>query len=162
MPNWFVHEKWAQKAGIDKSIAVSVNRSIDYGLDWAILDENEVAIVENVSNIYLQLLSFHEKDIEKKYSKKNLHVKACYLHHLLDYFRETRNDINDLDLIFDKFLQEKVIEEILDKDGNIISFREELEEIFQLLRQNKQNFFDDLKGSYLLSLEKNKNDNKIH
>jgi len=67
------------------------------------------------------------------------------LHHLLDFFKETHVNIHDINLVFEKFLQNKVIIEIKDSTGNNINFQEELNEIFDLLRKNKGELFTDLK-----------------
>lgn len=137
-----------------------MNRSIDYGITWA-LDDKKSKLAESDDPIILrQLKFFHEKDLEKKYSKENLYVKACYMHHLLDFFRETRVDINDMELIFKKFLESKVIVEYIDNDDNVINFQKEIDEIFQLLRENKYDFYEDLKGMYLLNSENNDIENK--
>ena len=125
------------------------------------LDENEIHYDElNEPALLSQLKYLHQKDVKKQYEKKNSYVKAYYLHHLLDYFRETRFDINNLELIFQKFKEEKVVVEFSDSSGKIINFQNELNEIFQLLRECKQELYDDLKGSYLLSLETKENSNE--
>ena len=137
-----------------------MNRSIDYGITWA-LDDKKSKLAESDDPIILrQLKFFHERDIEKKYSNKNLYVKACYMHHLLDFFRETRVDINYMELVFKKFLESKVIVEYIDNDDNVINFQKEIDEIFQLLRENKYEFYEDLKGMYLLNSENNDIENK--
>ena len=137
-----------------------MNRSIDYGITWA-LDDKKSKLAESDDPIILrQLKFFHEKDLEKKYSKENLYVKACYMHHLLDFFRETRVDINYMELVFKKFLESKVIVEYIDNDDNVINFQKEINEIFQLLRENKYEFYEDLKGMYLLNSENNDIENK--
>ncbi|MFX0186527.1 MAG: hypothetical protein ACFE8A_02200 [Candidatus Hodarchaeota archaeon] len=105
---------------------------------------------ENERIIDRQLKYFYLMDKEKKYSNENLYIKAYYLHHLLDYFTETRVEINNIELIFDKFLEDKVIVELSD-NGKIINFRKEIKEIFQLLRENKQELYDDFKGLHLIS-----------
>ena len=79
---------------------------------------------------------------------QNSYVKAFILHHLLDYFRETRVNINDINLVFEKFLQNKVIIEISDSKGNKIDFQKEMGEIFNLLRDNKNELYEDLRGKY--------------
>ena len=139
-----------------------MNRFIDYGLDWALaLDDKRSKLAEIDDPIILrQLKFFHERDLEKKYSKENLYVKACYMHHLLDFFRETRVDINDMELVFNKFLESKVIIEYIDNDDNNINFQKEVDEIFHLLRENKYEFYEDLKGMYLLNSENNDSENK--
>lgn len=104
---------------------------------------------EDDSNILRQLKYFYQKDMEKKFSDKWLYVKAFYLHHLLDFFKETRFDVYDLDLVFKNFLQEKVPTEISDISGKSISFQKELEELFDLLRKNKQELYNDLHGANL-------------
>lgn len=107
-----------------------------------------------------QLKYFYQKDLEKKYHKEKLYVKAYYLHHLLDYFRETRFNISNIELIFQKFIEEKVVIELSDISGKTINFQNELDEVFQLLREHKQELYNDLKGTYLLSLESKKNSNE--
>lgn len=82
------------------------------------------------------------------------------MHHLLDFFRETRVDINDMELVFKEFLELKVIIKYIDNDDNIINFQKEVNEIFQLIRENKHEFYEDLKGMYLLNSEKNDIENK--
>lgn len=137
-----------------------MNRSIDYGITWA-LDDKKSKLAESDDPIILrQLKFFHERDLEKKYSKENLYVKACYMHHLLDFFRETRVDINDIELVFKKFLELKVKVEYIDNDDNVINFQKEIDENFQLLRENKKEFYEDLKGMYLLNSENNDIENK--
>jgi hypothetical protein len=103
-----------------------------------------------------QLRHFYKKDLEAKYSKEYLYVKAFYVHHLLDYFRETRFDIHDLDLIFKKFLQEKIIDEIYLDKGNKINFQKEILSIFKLFRTNKDQLFADLEGDYISPTPKKK------
>jgi len=143
-----VHSKWAKKVGIDKFIADFVDRNIDYGSSWAFTKhENDFSVKEYESPIAKQLNFFYQKDLDEKYDP-NSYVKAYYLHHLLDYFRETRVNINDLDLVFEKFLQRKVIIEFTDSDGNEINYREVVEELFKLLKDNKKELLSDLKGGY--------------
>ena len=138
-----------------------MNTFIDYGAQYTVNDENDGLYNDpNDSTLLSQLKYFYQKDIEKKYTKEKWYIKAYYLHHLLDYFRETRFDINNLELIFQKYLDEKVASEFSDSTGKTINFQNELEEIFQLLREYKQELYSDLKGSYLLSLESKKNSKK--
>ncbi|MFO7797188.1 MAG: hypothetical protein ACQERB_08345 [Promethearchaeati archaeon] len=140
IPNWFIHIKWAQMAGIPLKIAEFVNRSIDYGSDWAVEHEDEgtqEGVFEN--NIHRQLVYFYNKDIDKK----NF-VKACYLHHLLDYFKETYVNINNEDLVFQKFLEHKVISKISYKNKREISFEKEISELFQLIKNQKKTLYSDL------------------
>ena len=147
-----MHSKWAKKAGIDKFIADYVNRNIDYGSSWAFNGrENDFSVEEYESTAAKQLNFFHQKDLEEDYSYKP-YVKAYYLHHLLDYFRETRVNINDIDLVFEKFLQNKVIIEITDSEEKEIHFNEVIEEVFKLLKENKKELYEDLKGGYLADL----------
>lgn len=96
-----------------------------------------------------QLRYFFKKDKNLKRTEENLHVKAFYIHHLLDYFRETRYDRQKLDLIFRKFLQEKVIDEISLDNGNKINFQTEIQSIFELFRNHKDQVLADLEGDYI-------------
>jgi len=143
-------------AGIDELIANVVDRNIDYGTTWAFNSNNNDHSNDDESVIVKQLKFFHQKDLEKKYSDKNLYVKAFYLHHLLDYFRETRFDIYDIDLIFDKFLQEKVKTQIVNYKGKEINFQIEIHQIFDLLKKNKRELYSDLRGEYLTRLDNKK------
>ncbi len=143
-------------AGIDGLIANVVDRNIDYGTTWAFDPHNNDASNDDESVIVKQLKFFHQKDLEKKFSDKNLYVKAFYLHHLLDYFRETRFDIYDIDLIFDKFLQEKVKTQIVNCKGKKINFQNEIYQIFDLLKKNKRELYSDLRGKYLTRLDNKK------
>lgn len=140
MPNWFIHMNWTQKAKIPKKIAEFVNRSIDYGSDWVNNTTSEVSNIDE-SPFYQQLVFFYDKD----HDHKN-YVKACYLHHLLDYFKETNVDVRDFHLVFKRFLQKKAVIEICDLKGNKVKFNKLVEEIFQLLRENKEELLQDLFG----------------
>ena len=84
-------------------------------------------------------------------------MKACYLHYLLDFFKETNVNIFDVDLVFEKFLQKKIYIEIVDENNRKVSFQHEIDEIFRLIKENKDELFDDLKGAYLINKEKSKN-----
>ncbi|MFX0034425.1 MAG: hypothetical protein ACFE9I_02145 [Candidatus Hermodarchaeota archaeon] len=75
------------------------------------------------------------------------------MHHLLDFFKETSVNIYDLELVFQKFKSDKAIEEISDSLGNIYNFKTEMDEIFQLIRENREELFYDLKGEYFSNLE---------
>jgi len=143
-------------AGIDELIANVVDRNIDYGTTWAFNSNNNNPSNDDESVIVKQLKFFHQKDLEKFFSDKNLYVKAFYLHHLLDYFRETRFDIYDIDLIFDKFLQEKVKTQIVNNKGKEINFQIEIHQIFDLLKKNKRELYSDLRGEYLTRLDNKK------
>ncbi|MFW9900828.1 MAG: hypothetical protein ACFFDY_06030 [Candidatus Thorarchaeota archaeon] len=122
-----------------------VNRAVDYGFNWAFYKQDIVnSDINNENRIFRQIQYFYEKDKNKKG-----YIKALYLHHLLDFFKETHVNINDINLVFEKFLQNKVILEIADAEGNRINFQEEIEEIFNLLKDNKGELYKDLKGEYL-------------
>jgi len=97
---------------------------------------------------------FHQKDLENEKDNKNSYVKAFYLHHLLDYFRETRINIYDIDLVFKNFLLEKIGPEIVNRKGFKISFFNEIQQIFNLLKKNKKELYSDLRGEYLTNLDK--------
>lgn len=130
-----------------------MNRALDYGFIWVKYKENDVAIEQNNENIIFQQLNyFHEKE-----KKKKGYIKALYLHHLLDFFKETYVNIRNIDLVYEKFLQDKVLVEISDSDGLSINFQDDINEIFKLIRENKEEVYNDLKGEYLLNLKKSKN-----
>ncbi|MCK4381521.1 MAG: hypothetical protein KAW51_10315 [Candidatus Lokiarchaeota archaeon] len=130
-----------------------VNRTLDYGFNWTIYQEDNIDIENhNDSIIFQQLTYFNEKNKNKKG-----YIKALYLHHLLDFFKETYVNIYDMDLVFKKFLQDKVLIEIMDSEGNKTNFQEEIQDIFQLLRENKEDLYIDLKGEYFPEFEKSKN-----
>ena len=131
---------WAEKAGIPKKIAEFVNRSIDYGSDWIINTTLRAPHIDD-GPFYQQLVFFYDKD----HDRKNF-VRACYLHHLLDYFKETNVDVNQLNIVFENFLKRKAVVEILDMNGNKVDFVEIIEELFQLLRENKKELLNDLFG----------------
>ncbi|TFF97288.1 MAG: hypothetical protein EU547_04750 [Promethearchaeota archaeon] len=140
MPNWFVHMDWCQKAGIPKKIAEFVNRSIDYGSDW-IVNKTPGDLNIDEGPFYQQLVYFYNKDNERK-----VYVKACYLHHLLDFFKETNVDVYQLDLVFKKFLNQKAVINIIDLNGNKVNFEGIIDNLFQLLRNNKKELLVDLFG----------------
>jgi len=141
IPNWFIHNKWAKKAGIKKDIANMVNRALDYGFNWAFYKQDDAEFeIKNESIIIQQLKYFYEKDKDKRG-----YIKALYLHHLLDFFKETYVKVYKLDLVFEKFLQNKVVVEMKDSEGKSIIFQEEIDEVFELVRNNKEELFKDLK-----------------
>ena len=144
-----MHSKWAKKAGIDKIIADFVNRNIDYGTSWAFADgEKEYCVDEYESVVAKQLNFFHQKDLEEQYNHNN-YVKAFYLHHLLDYFKETRINIYEINAVFDQFLKEKIETKTITNEGNEVNFSIEIHQIFDFLRKNKEELYSDLKGGYL-------------
>ena len=150
-----MHSKWAKKAGIDDFIANYVNRNIDYGTSWAFSDNGDSSHYStNESVVFQQLHFFRQKDLNNEKDDQNSYVKAFYLHHLLDYFRETRVNINNIDLVFENFLLEKIGPEIVNNKGIKISFFNEIQQIFNLLKKNKKELYSDLRGEYLTNLDK--------
>ncbi|MHA1460952.1 MAG: hypothetical protein ACTSO8_05675, partial [Promethearchaeota archaeon] len=104
--------------GIDDFIAYYVNRNIDYGTSWAFPDYNDSRYYNSNESVAIQqLYFFYQKDLENDKDNKNTYVKAFYLHHLLDYFRETRINVYDIDLVFENFLLDKIGPEIVNKKG---------------------------------------------
>ncbi len=93
---------------------------------------------DNESTIFRQLRYFYDRD-----PKGLVYVKAAYAHFLLDFFMETIVDIHDVDRVFDKFLEDMVVD-IADVHGTTINFRKELEELFSLLRANRQELYEDI------------------
>ena len=104
----------------------------------------------NETKIYQQLKYFYEK------KKKKGYIKAVYLHHLLDFFKETHIDIHKIDLVFEKFLQDKVVVDISDSEGTVINFQDEINEVFRIIKENKDELYEDLRGEYIFNLEKSK------
>jgi hypothetical protein len=90
---------------------------------------------------------FYQKDLEENY-KCNSYVKAYYLHHLLDYFKETRINIYEINAVFDQFLEEKIETETINNEGKKVNFLKEIHQIFDVIRKNKEELFSDLKGGY--------------
>ncbi len=128
-----------------------VNRFIDYGAHCGIHDSSEENYYqEEDSTLLRQLKYFYKKDLEKKFCNENLYIKAYYLHHLLDFFRETRVYIYDMENVFKEFCAKKIITTLVLNKGEIVTFKEELEEIFTLFRKNKEELYEDLKGTYSL------------
>lgn len=119
-----------------------VNRALDYGFNWALYKLDDVGFENNNESIIFQQLRY----FCEKYKDKKGYVKALYLHHLLDYFKETHLNVYDIDLVFEKFIENKVIIEITDSEGKIINFQEDLEEIFKLVKENKKEFYEDITG----------------
>jgi hypothetical protein len=71
-------------------------------------------------------------------------VKACYLHHILDYFKETHVNLFDLELVFQRFLENKVVSEISFNNSKLVSFKKEIVEIFELIRKHRNELYTDL------------------
>ena len=141
IPNWYIHNKWAEKAGLSKSIADYVNRIIDYGFNWMFHKDEEFDVNDRIeTKVYQQLKYFYDK-------KKNAeYIKAVYLHHLLDFFKETHIDIHNIDLVFERYLQDKVVYEISNSEGVIINFQDEINDVFRVIRENKEELYKDLIG----------------
>ncbi len=144
MPNWVIHSKWTDKANIDRLIANYVNQNIDYGTEWAFSEESRNSIDEEETNTSRQLKFFYQKDLDKQYSNEKMYVKAFYIHHLLDFLKETRLSVRDFDIIFANFLKKKVPSEIIDEKGECINFMKEIDEIFSLFNENYDELLEDL------------------
>ncbi|TXT63808.1 MAG: hypothetical protein BAJALOKI3v1_310037 [Promethearchaeota archaeon] len=71
-------------------------------------------------------------------------MKACYLHHILDYFKETHVNLFDLELVFQRFLENKVVSEISFNNSKLVSFKKEIVEIFELIRKHRNELYTDL------------------
>lgn len=124
-----------------------MDRNIDYGTEWTFNEKLKHLFDEEDSIVLKQLKFFHYKDLEKKYSKEQSYVKAFYLHHLLDFFMETRVNIYNIQQVFHEFLERKVVIEFTDKNGEIINFQKQVNGIFNLLLENKEELYLDLKGN---------------
>ena len=134
-----------------------MNRNIDYGTSWAFSDKDDSSYYSTKESAVIQQLHFfHLKDLENEKENENSYIKAFYLHHLLDYFKETRININDIELVFEKFLLEKIGSELVNDKGNKISFSNEIQQIFNLLKKNRKELYSDLRGEYLTNLDKKK------
>ena len=62
-------------------------------------------------------------------------------------------------MVFEKFLQNKIIVDISDSEGNVINFQNEINEVFRIIKENKDELYEDLRGEYLFNLEKSKLEN---
>jgi hypothetical protein len=113
-------------------------------------ENNDNTRDNNEDRIILQQLGYFFKREEKNPG----YIKALYLHHLLDFFKETHVNIQNIDKVYEKFLQDKVIAEISNVNGEIINFHNDIDEIFELLRANIEELYEDLKGEYTANLEK--------
>ena len=51
-------------------------------------------------------------------------------------------------------MQEKVVTKFVDDLDNTISFENELNEIFLLLKENREELYNDLQGEYLVNSKK--------
>ena len=103
-------------------------------------EENLEINERSETKIYQQLKYFYSRKKNREY------IKAIYLHHLLDFFKETFIDIHDMDLVFDRYLQDKVVCEISNSEGVVINFQDEINDIFRVIRENKEELYKDLKG----------------
>ncbi len=128
--------KWAKKVGIPEGIANITNRVIDYGFNWVFSAKSE-NIKNNDDPRFLHLTYFYEMD-----PKNKNYIKAYYLHRALDHLKETRH--KELDKALKKFETEKCLIEIERPNGQIITFKKELEGILTLLRQNEKNVLSDI------------------
>ena len=105
-------------------------------------EEKDINAEENNDNLlFRQLKFFYEKG-----KKNNNYIKALFLHHLLDFFKETNVDINNLELVLEKFLEKKITFIITDSEGKEVNFKEELNDIFQLIRRDKPELLYDIKS----------------
>ena len=140
IPNWFIHVKWASRAGISEATAHVVNRIIDYGSfsTFFMIDKDSNKDVDNPQ--YYELKYMHDKE-----PVTGEFVKAYILHLVLDHFKETRH--KDFTKAIDEFLAEKVLSEIQLPDGSILSFGKELEEIITFVKENKTEILDDVHGA---------------
>jgi hypothetical protein len=145
MPNWEIHNKWTIKAGIDPLIANFVDRNIDYGTEWAFIENQQTNNEADDPITLRQLKFFYKKDLEKKYDNDFLYVKAYYLHHLLDFLKETRFSLNEIDNFFLEFLKKKVFREFVNEKHKIINFDKEIHEIREIVENNKEELMNDLK-----------------
>ena len=125
-----------------------MNRNIDYGTSWAFIESrDDFSVEEYKSNMAKQLIYFHQQDIDGG-NGHNSHIKAFFLHHLLDYFKETRINISNINAVFEIFLKEKIEIEIITNSGKKVNFLNEIHQIFDFLRKNKEELYSDLKGGY--------------
>ena len=55
-------------------------------------------------------------------------------------------------MVFEKFLQNK----ISDSEGTVINFQDEINEVIRIIKENKDELFEDLREEYIFNLEKSK------
>jgi hypothetical protein len=104
MPEWKIHNKWAEKAGISKEVSGFVNLLIDFPqkcqefLDFC--DREQAArIYKGGKSTRMTILPLirHNSARNKKYARKiqleflrqkgDEYIKAWYLHQILDYLK---------------------------------------------------------------------------
>lgn len=128
--------KWAHTAGIPEGIANITNRVIDYGFNWVYSAKSDIK--NNDDPRFLHLTYFYEMD-----PKNKNHIKAYYLHRVLDHLKETRH--KELGKALKEFETEKCLIEIERPNGQIINFRKEIDSILSLLRDNENKVLADIR-----------------
>lgn len=59
-------------------------------------------------------------------------------------------------MVFEKFLQNKIIVDISDSEGTVINFQDEINEVIRIIKENKDELYEDLREEYIFNLEKSK------
>ncbi len=149
MPEWRVHDKWAERLGISKEVSREVNAEIDSIDDPRFHDYGRVIVLGrwDFSYLYPVLRSFLER------WRREDAVKAFLLHHILDYMDallsspsvQLSNAINFIDKLISNLR--------VDAERNL---RGELRdvvirscsEIHELIKGNVKEIIADLKREY--------------
>ncbi len=139
MPNWYIHLKWALKAGVSENVAHVVNRSIDYGASFVFFALKRKHAMENDDRRYHELLYLYEKDPEHLE-----YVKAYYMHFLLDHLKETKK--KELASALDEYKQEKALLEVILEDGRVVSFLKMVDDLISLLLEHEAEVTADVYG----------------
>nr|MDO8119437.1 hypothetical protein [Candidatus Sigynarchaeota archaeon] len=138
MPNWYIHLKWALKAGVSETVTHVVNRSIDYGASFAFfpLKKN---LHGGDDRRYQELWFMYEKDpVHLEY------ITAYYMHFLLDHLKETKK--KELKLALQEYKAEKALMEITDDAGRPVRFTSLVDGLISLLLEHEAEVNADIHG----------------
>ncbi|CAD7774024.1 hypothetical protein AIOGIFDO_01503 [Candidatus Methanoperedenaceae archaeon GB37] len=155
MPEWKNHDKWAEKMGISKETSKFVNGLIDFPKncqefqDFCERDPSARIFTKGrPTRMTVASLITHDsgrsnkfyREIQLKFlsQKGSDHVKAYYLHQVLDYIEWWIKNYSEENLTVENILQEKRLEK---KIGDPIN--EELQSVVKFAIQNSEEILQD-------------------
>ena len=128
MPSWRIHDKWAERLGIDKATSCEVNKLID---DWRTHDWYRLP--RDIDSLWLWFNGFIEERICEIYCKWGSDgVKALFLHAMLDYLADH--------LLLSDSIELSVPCEISER------FPEEFQEVLNFVKENMDEIKKDIKS----------------